>query len=219
MTGGFAQISSSWHQVTWDPRPLFSSFKWTLAVIVFMWHHLWREDVSVVYNCYWSSPAQSFSGPTPSGLMTTFYCLRCETPPTWRARFPYLYPLGTGWPGYVPGTGFPSVASYDSHIYRNSDSAHGFVIKPQHGPHRNNRFQYFLYCCVRNICYGNAFGAPLPSNGRIHSFHNYGFQPSCHNNIRLVLIKIGYNRATVRPCFYVAVGFIYQLYIIPALSV
>jgi hypothetical protein len=23
---------------------------------------LWREDGSVVYNCYWSSPAQSFSG-------------------------------------------------------------------------------------------------------------------------------------------------------------
>jgi hypothetical protein len=24
--------------------------------------------------------------------MTTFYCLRFETPPTWRARSPYLYP-------------------------------------------------------------------------------------------------------------------------------
>jgi hypothetical protein len=28
-------------------------------------------------------------------------------PPTWRARSPYLYPPGTGWPGYTPGTGFP----------------------------------------------------------------------------------------------------------------
>jgi hypothetical protein len=36
-----------------------------------------------------------------SGLMTTFYFLRFETPPTWRARYPYLYLPGTGWPGYT----------------------------------------------------------------------------------------------------------------------
>jgi hypothetical protein len=24
------------------------------------------------------------------GTMTTFYCLRFETPPTWRAKFPYI---------------------------------------------------------------------------------------------------------------------------------
>jgi hypothetical protein len=35
-------------------------------------------------------------------LMTTFYCLRFEIPPTWRAKSPYLYPSGTGWPGYTP---------------------------------------------------------------------------------------------------------------------
>jgi hypothetical protein len=62
---------------------------------------LWREDGSVVYCCCWSSPAQSFSGPIPAGLMTTFYCVTFETPPTWRARSPYLYPPGTGWPGYT----------------------------------------------------------------------------------------------------------------------
>jgi hypothetical protein len=33
--------------------------------------------------------------------MTTFYCLRFETLPTWRTRYPYLYPLGTGWPSYT----------------------------------------------------------------------------------------------------------------------
>jgi hypothetical protein len=32
----------------------------------------------------------------------TFYGLRLETPPTWRTRPPYLYPPGTGWPGYTP---------------------------------------------------------------------------------------------------------------------
>jgi hypothetical protein len=34
--------------------------------------------------------------------MTTFYCLRFETPPTWRTRSPYLHPPVTGWPSYTP---------------------------------------------------------------------------------------------------------------------
>jgi hypothetical protein len=35
---------------------------------VYMGRHLWRGDRSVVYNCCWASPAQSFSGPSPTGL-------------------------------------------------------------------------------------------------------------------------------------------------------
>jgi hypothetical protein len=31
---------------------------------------LWREDGSAVYNCCWSSPAQSFLGPSPAALVT-----------------------------------------------------------------------------------------------------------------------------------------------------
>jgi hypothetical protein len=62
---------------------------------------LWRENRSAVYNCCWSSPGQSISGPSPWGLVTIFYCLRIETPPTWRARSPYLYSPGTGWPSYT----------------------------------------------------------------------------------------------------------------------
>jgi hypothetical protein len=34
--------------------------------------------------------------------MTIFYCLRFETHPTRRARFPYLYPPGAEWPSYIP---------------------------------------------------------------------------------------------------------------------
>jgi hypothetical protein len=33
----------------------------------------------VFYNCSWPSPAQLFSGPSPVGLVTIFYCLRFET--------------------------------------------------------------------------------------------------------------------------------------------
>jgi hypothetical protein len=40
---------------------------------------LWREDGSVVYNCSWFSPEQSFSGPSLVGLVTIFYSLRFET--------------------------------------------------------------------------------------------------------------------------------------------
>jgi hypothetical protein len=58
--------------------------------------------MSVVHNCYWPSPVQSSSGSTPVRLVTTFYCLKFETPPTWRSRSPYVYPQGTGWPSYNP---------------------------------------------------------------------------------------------------------------------
>jgi hypothetical protein len=37
-----------------------------------------REDGSVVYNCCRSSPAQSFSGPSPAGLMTIFFNIRLK---------------------------------------------------------------------------------------------------------------------------------------------
>jgi hypothetical protein len=50
-------------------RNIFFS-NWTLAVIVLMWHPLWWEDWSVVYNCCWPSPVQSLSGSTPAELVT-----------------------------------------------------------------------------------------------------------------------------------------------------
>jgi hypothetical protein len=56
---------------------------------------------SVVYNCCWPSPAQSFSGLSPAEIMTTFYYLKFETSPIWRARSPYIYPPETGWPTYT----------------------------------------------------------------------------------------------------------------------
>jgi hypothetical protein len=60
-------------------------------------------------EAYWSSPAMSFLGPSPAGLVTIFYSFRFETPSTWRARSSYniVYPPGTWWPSYTPGTGFP----------------------------------------------------------------------------------------------------------------
>jgi hypothetical protein len=47
--------------------------------LVFVGRPLWREDGSVFCIYCWPSPAQSFSGPSPLGLATVFYCLRFET--------------------------------------------------------------------------------------------------------------------------------------------
>jgi hypothetical protein len=47
--------------------------------LVFVGHPLWRKDGSVFCICCWPLPAQSFSGPSPLGPATVFYCLRYET--------------------------------------------------------------------------------------------------------------------------------------------
>jgi hypothetical protein len=49
------------------------------------------KDGSVIYNCCWVSPEQSFSGPSPEGLMTIFYCLRFESPPQPGGPGPHIY--------------------------------------------------------------------------------------------------------------------------------
>jgi hypothetical protein len=41
--------------------------------------------------------------------MTTFYCLRFETPPTWRVRFPYLYPQLYSLSHWVPFSSPPTI--------------------------------------------------------------------------------------------------------------
>jgi hypothetical protein len=47
--------------------------------------------------------------------MTTFYCLRFKTPPTWRARSPYLYPPGTVRPGYTTRNWVPFLSLSTTH--------------------------------------------------------------------------------------------------------
>jgi hypothetical protein len=90
----YQSASLAWCQaLIWGPRSDFYSCQ-TVAGLL-MW------GGSVVYNCCWPLPAQSFSGSGPSGLMTKFFCLEFETPPTWRTRPPYLYPPGIGWPSYT----------------------------------------------------------------------------------------------------------------------
>jgi hypothetical protein len=49
---------------------------------------LWREDGSVVYNCSWPLPVQTFSGPTPMELVTINKSLNYVSP---------FYKSGTNW--------------------------------------------------------------------------------------------------------------------------
>jgi hypothetical protein len=62
-----------------------------------------------------------------------------ETPPTWRARSPYLYPPGTGWPSYTSQHWVPFPSPLTSHGYgggilshlhtRNQDTYSGVEFK------------------------------------------------------------------------------------------
>jgi hypothetical protein len=84
-TGGFPPISSSWRQAPWDP----------------FLQHLWREDGSVVYNCCWASPAQSF-------LVHDHILLsQIRDSPQLRGPGPRIYiPQEQGGPIIPPGNGF-----------------------------------------------------------------------------------------------------------------
>jgi hypothetical protein len=114
-----------------------------------------------------ASPAQSFSGPSPAGLMATFYCLRFKTPPAWRARSLYLYLPGRGWPGYTHRHWVPFSSPPTTHwamVEEFEPPPHGYNChyNPTDGPSRKCHFQQYLYCCMRIRYRGNAFTEPLP---------------------------------------------------------
>jgi hypothetical protein len=97
---------------------------------------LWREDGSFVYNCCWPSPVQSFLGPSPTGLMTSFYCLRFEisfsSPPT---------------------THRATVEVCDTASTR-GDFRFFLLITSRYGLHRKHRLQQFFCCCVTQLSHG-----------------------------------------------------------------
>jgi hypothetical protein len=150
---------------------------------------LWRENGSVVYNCCWSSPAQSFSSPSPAGLMTIFHCLTLETPSTWRARSPYLYSPRTRSPGYtpkhwVPFSSPPTTRRATVEVFEPT-SKRDLVLKitPLPGPHRKHRSSFFARlfisagtclprCCSETVVWASCciFRA-LHKNGRCLQSH------------------------------------------------
>jgi hypothetical protein len=107
---------------------------------------LWLEDGSVVYNSCWPSPAQSFSGQSPAGLMTIFYCLIFETPSTWRTRSPYSYPPGTAWSTIPQGPVEPRYIASGRTAQKTASNSSPIVA--------------WQHCCRREVTI-----MPLPSKG------------------------------------------------------
>jgi hypothetical protein len=46
-----------------------------------------------------------------------YFTVSSKTPPTLRARSPYLYPPGTGWPSYTPGHWVPFTSSLTTRLW------------------------------------------------------------------------------------------------------
>jgi hypothetical protein len=69
---------------------------------------LWRENGYVIYNPCWLSIAEWLLSPCPAIIMTIFYSIRIEIPPSWKARSAYLYASVVRRPSYDPRNWIPS---------------------------------------------------------------------------------------------------------------
>jgi hypothetical protein len=81
------------------------------------WHCVVCTSACLTYSWLLLGLASPVSGSSLTGLTATFHSLRLETPPTWRAKSPYLYPSGTGWPSYTPGHWVTSTSPLTTHRY------------------------------------------------------------------------------------------------------
>jgi hypothetical protein len=100
--------SMSWYRASlWDLRPDITSCRnvavWNLRSCVYGAPSLTRGRVCNLQCNH--SMVRVTHNPTP------YFTVSSETPPTWRARFPYSYPPGTGWPSYTPGHWVPFTSS------------------------------------------------------------------------------------------------------------
>jgi hypothetical protein len=100
---------------------------------------LWRDYGSVTYKCCRSSPAQSFSGPSPVELATIFYCLRFET------SFFVTFYDSQGYGGGIQPRLTPLT----------------LLITFRHEPHRKHRFSCYSPTIPRPL---HAYPLQLPSD-------------------------------------------------------
>jgi hypothetical protein len=133
-----------------------------------------------------ASPAQSFSGPSTSGLITIFCCLRFETPLTWRARSPYLYPPGTGWPGYTPRHWVPfSSPPTTRRVSAGLEcSLYSFGADPTENTYSTSPSAFFVggclaiarisFSCLSDVTKQRIFLHPIVAQQRYHMLH-YAF--------------------------------------------
>jgi hypothetical protein len=71
---------------------------------IIVWRPLWWEGGSIICCTIASGLCKSsHSWVEVPQTSRQYFTVSFETPPTWRARSPYLYPSETGWPSYTPG--------------------------------------------------------------------------------------------------------------------
>jgi hypothetical protein len=75
----------------------------------------------------------------PRDSRSYFIVAILETPPTWRARSPYLYPPGTGYPSYTPGHWVP----FMSPLTARRDCGGGILTRLHTG-----KSEIFLLCHI-----------------------------------------------------------------------
>jgi hypothetical protein len=103
-TDGQSASLSWWQAPIWGLR-LDIHYGQTLCGFVDVRRSLWRENGFDVYSWCWSSPAHSFLGPSPAGLVTIFYCLWFETNTTLRTKSPIFIPQEEVGPVVPPDIG------------------------------------------------------------------------------------------------------------------
>jgi hypothetical protein len=57
-----------------------------------------------------------------------------------------------------------------------------------HGRNRKNRFQQYLYCCLRIRCRRNVFTEPMPRSVHLFWLHYSGLQASFYNTVVSMLL-------------------------------
>jgi hypothetical protein len=131
--------------------------------------------------------------------MTVFYCLRFETPPTWKAKSPYLYPPGTGWPSYTSRPWVPFSSPFTTRratvgVFEPASKLVTLVIKPWVAPNRKHRFLkiplLLQKCCMEIIILLLLRSCKIPVEPvycRCLAINYSVFQASSHSIIHVVI--------------------------------
>jgi hypothetical protein len=120
-------------------------FSFDSCRFVILLRPLWREDGSVIYCTIASGLCQSsHSWVEVPQNSRPYFIVSFETPPTWRARSPYVYPPGTGWPIYTPGHWVPFLSPLTTLRATVEGSFTVLLIIPLHEPHRKHRSQSYI---------------------------------------------------------------------------
>jgi hypothetical protein len=190
----YRQISTSWRQAPWDPRPEIFFFNWILAVLVLMWHPPWREDGVCRLKLLLVLASAVILRSESHGAHYHILLDPRYTQPGGPGPRIYI-PQEQVSPVIPPGTGF-----LFRRLVRLAGLRCGYSNPLPHGPHRklsveqlcyysytkytvfNAKTVYFVYevymnatgclnikfcyCCVCILCCGNVFTEPLPRKVR-----------------------------------------------------